>query len=93
MLCCSLLFLQAVAESMLRGSERGLYHLPAPDPVINFMVSSRAGVSPRGMPLLEALLLPLASLIESAASVYFDVWGRRYAARYEQEQAAKEAAR
>ena len=75
----------AVAESLVRGAEAGLYHLPSPDPVLNWMVSSRAGVTPRAYPFLEAGLLPLASLLESAASIYFDVWGRRYARRYDRE--------
>ena len=75
----------SVAESMLRGAERGLYHLPAPDPGINLLVSSCSGVSPRAFPCCEALLAPVVSLIESAVSVYFDMWGRRYARRHDSE--------
>ena len=40
----------------------------------------------------KVLLLPLGSLIESAASVYFDFWGRKYAKRHAREAAAKESA-
>ena len=84
---------ESVAESMLRGAEKGLYHLPSPDPVLNLMVASRAGVSPRAFPLAEALLMPLASVLESLASAYFDVWGRRYARRHEREVAEKAKAK
>lgn len=80
---------ERVAEDMLRGAESGVYHLPSPDTVLNWMVSSRAGVSPRAYPFIECCLLPLAGLIEAAASVYFDYWGRRYARRHAREQAAK----
>ena len=81
----------AVAGSLIKGLEAGLYHLPSPDPVLNAMVASRAGVTPRGYPFLESLLLlPLASLLEAAASVYFDWWGRKYARR-EQREAAERA--
>ena len=81
----------AVAEKMVRGVEGGLYHLFAPDPVINAMISAASGVTPRAYPLLESVVLvPIASLIEAAATVYFDVWGRRYAARHAKEQALKE---
>ena len=75
----------SVAESMLRGAERGLYHLPAPDPGINLLVSSCSGVSPRAFPCCEALLAPVVALVESAVTVYFDMWGRRYARRHEAE--------
>ena len=55
------------------------------------MVASRAGVSPRAYPFLESLLLlPLASLLEAAASVYFDWWGRKYARREAKEAAERE---
>ena len=64
-----------MADQLVGGVEAGLYHLPSPDLVINWMVSSRAGVSPRAYPV-ESALLPLASLIEAAASLYFDM-GRR----------------
>ena len=33
-----------VAQAMLGGAESGLYHLPGPDPVLNLLVSSMAGV-------------------------------------------------
>lgn len=77
-----------VASSLVSGIEAGLYHLPSPDAVLNYMVSSRAGVSPRAYPFVEAALMPLAALIEAAASVYFDMWGRRYARRHESERKA-----
>ena len=80
-----------VAQAMLGGAESGLYHLPGPDPVLNLLVSSMAGVSPRAYPLLEAALLPLTGLIEAAVSVYFDHWGRRYAVRHTTEEAKKKA--
>jgi len=83
---------ESVAESMLKGAEGGLYHLPAPDPGINLLVSSCAGVSPRGWPCCEALAAPLISLVESAVCLYFDMWGRRYARRHEAERAKAEAA-
>ena len=78
-----------VAESMLRGAETGLYHLPSPDPLLNVMISTLAGVSPRAYPFLESCLMPLLSLVEAAVSVYFDMWGRRYAARHAREAKAK----
>jgi len=71
-----------VARTMLRGAETGLYHLPGPDPMLNLLVSSMAGVSPRAYPFLEVALMPLCALVESAVSVYFDYWGRKYAARH-----------
>ena len=81
---------EAVAERMLAGVEGGLYHLFSPDPALNAMISAQSGVSPRAYPLLESLLLlPLASLLEAAASVYFDMWGWRYAARHAREEAAR----
>lgn len=79
---------EQVADQLVGGVEAGLYHLPSPDLVINWMVSSRAGVSPRAYPFVESALLPLASLIEAAASLYFDMWGRRYARRHAREQKA-----
>mmetsp|Transcript_19990 Transcript_19990/g.50849 ORF Transcript_19990/g.50849 Transcript_19990/m.50849 type:complete len:352 (-) Transcript_19990:496-1551(-) len=82
---------ESVAESMLRGAERGLYHLPAPDPGINVLVSSTAGVTPRGFPLCEALLSPLFCLVGSAVSTYFNMWGHRYARRHESERKAAES--
>lgn len=45
---------EKVAESMLRGAETGLYHLPSPDPLLNVMISTLAGVSPRAYPFLES---------------------------------------
>ena len=79
---------EKVASSLVCGVEAGLYHLPSPDLVLNYMVSSRAGVSPRAYPFVEAALMPLAALLEAAASVYFDMWGRRYARRHESERKA-----
>lgn len=76
-----------VAEAMLGGAEGGLYHLPSPDLLLNLLLASSAGVSPRSYPFVEALLMPIVSLIESAVSVYFDMWGRRYARRHEREAA------
>ena len=55
------------------------------------MVASRAGVTPRAFPCVEAALMPLASLLESLASAYFDMWGRRYAARHATDVEAKKA--
>jgi len=80
---------EKVADQLVSGAEAGLYHLPSPDLVLNFMVASRAGVSPRAYPFIEAMLMPLAALLESLASVYFDMWGRRYAARHEREKVAR----
>ena len=80
---------ERVAADMLRGAERGLYHLPSPDLVLNWMVSSRAGVSPRAYPFLECCMLPLAGLIEAAASTYFDWWGRKSARRHWREEAVR----
>lgn len=124
-----------VARSLLGGAESGLYHLPGPDPLLNWLVSSMAGVSPRAYPILECLTarappssnhahappllprppllyshperspptlspyhrarsappyaqLPIAGLVETAACMYFDVYGRRYAARHSAEQLA-----
>ena len=82
----------AVADSMLASCEGGLYHLQSPDIGINALISAQSGVTPRAYPFLESLLLlPLASLLQAAASVYFDMWGRRYAARHAREEAAKTA--
>ena len=50
---------ERVAKALLNGAEGGLYHIPSPDPVINAMSSSMAGVSPRAYPLIECMLLPL----------------------------------
>ena len=81
----------AVAENMVRGVEGGLYHLFSPDPALNLLISAASGITPRAYPLLESIVLaPLASLIGAALTVYFDVWGRRYAARHAKEQAMKE---
>lgn len=78
-----------VAHSMICGAETGLYHLPGPDPMLNFLVSTMAGVSPRAYVLLEAVLMPLGALIEAVVSVYFDYWGRKYAARHIANEAKK----
>lgn len=78
---------KVVAESMLCGAEAGLYHLPSPDPILNWMVSGATGVSPRAYPLLECLLLPVCGLIEVLAQLWFDMWGRRYGRRHALEEA------
>ena len=57
---------EQVADQLVGGVEAGLYHLPSPDLVINWMVSSRAGVSPRAYPFVSRRC-SLASLIEAAA--------------------------
>jgi 3-dehydrosphinganine reductase len=78
-----------VAECMLRGAEAGLYHLPSPDPILNWMVSGATGVSPRAYPFLECFLLPVCGLIEVLAQLWFDMWGRRYAKRHIEEEAKR----
>ena len=59
-----------------------------PDPLLNLLVSSMGGVSPRAYPFLEFALLPLAGLVEMLAHLYFDWWGRKYARRHDAEEAA-----
>ena len=49
-----------VAQSMLRGMERGAYHLPSPDFGQNLMIAASAGLSPHMFPaVLECLLAPV----------------------------------
>ncbi|KAL1499931.1 hypothetical protein AB1Y20_012613 [Prymnesium parvum] len=82
---------EKVAHSIVRGLETGLYHLPGPDPLLNLLVSTMGGVSPRAYVFLEVALLPIAALVEAAVSVYFDYWGRKYARRHAEEEAKKAA--
>ena len=77
-------------KRVFSGAETGLYHLPGPDPLLNLLVSSMAGVSPRAYPCLEILLLPLCALVEALAVVYFDYWGRKYGRRHSAAEAQKD---
>jgi hypothetical protein len=48
---------------MLRGLERGKYHLPTPDYGLDLMVTTSAALSPRVFPLIvEAVLAPFVAL-------------------------------
>jgi len=80
-----------VASAIIRGAERGYYHLPSPDPLQNLLVAGAAGVSPRALPLLEALLMPLVAVVESIACLWFDRFSYKYSARHEATVAAGEA--
>lgn len=81
---------ERVAKALLNGAEGGLYHIPSPDPVINAMSSSMAGVSPRAYPLIESMLLPLFGLIEWLAYCWFDRFAHKYARRHAAEQQARQ---
>lgn len=41
-----------VAEQIVKGMERGRYHLPSPDFGLNLMVCAGAALSPHPVPLL-----------------------------------------
>lgn len=81
---------ERVAKALINGSEGGLYHIPSPDPVINALSSSMAGVSPRAYPLLECMLLPLFGFIEWLAYCWFDRFAHKYARRHAAEQQARQ---
>ncbi|KAK9915016.1 hypothetical protein WJX75_003662 [Coccomyxa subellipsoidea] len=50
---------EQVAQCMLKGMERGAYHLPSPDFGQNLMIAASAGLSPHMFPaILEFLLSP-----------------------------------
>eukprot|EP00308_Calcidiscus_leptoporus_P022478 CAMPEP_0119399696 /NCGR_PEP_ID=MMETSP1334-20130426/141492_1 /TAXON_ID=127549 /ORGANISM="Calcidiscus leptoporus, Strain RCC1130" /LENGTH=371 /DNA_ID=CAMNT_0007423593 /DNA_START=65 /DNA_END=1180 /DNA_ORIENTATION=+ len=78
---------EQVARRLLANAEAGFYHLFSPDPLQNLLVSAAAGVSPRSYPFIESLLLPVASLVEALAVVWFDHHGRKMAKRYSAETA------
>ena len=49
---------------MVRGMERGAYHLPSPDVGQNIMVAASAGLSPHMFnPVLEFLLAPIVLVV------------------------------
>ena len=53
-----------VAQSILKGTQRGKYHLPGPDFGLNVLVSAMAGYSPRMYNVLvELLLAPILALL------------------------------
>ena len=81
---------ERVARAVLSGAERGFYHIPSPDPVINAMSSSMSGVSPRAFPLVECMLLPLWGLVEALAYCWFDRFAHKYARRHAAEQQARQ---
>ena len=53
-----------VAQSMLKGVQRGDYHLPSPDFGLNMLIVPMAGYSPRvHNTVLECLLAPIMVVI------------------------------
>ncbi len=68
--CCTMAILahfswsaMQVAKCMIKGMERGVYHLPSPDFGQNLMIAASAGLSPHMFPaVLEFLLAPLVVL-------------------------------
>lgn len=65
---------------MLKGMERGAYHLPSPDFGQNLMIAASAGLSPHMFPaILEFLLSPLVVLALLLFGHKIDSAVRRYA--------------
>eukprot|EP00948_MAST-09A_sp_MAST-9A-sp1_P002810 g2810.t1 len=79
----------SVAESMVNGIMKGLFHLPAPDPIQTALASACSGVTPRGYPILEAFFSPLLFLAMSGFSIYADWVAGGYAQRLRQERKQK----
>ncbi|KAJ1635695.1 hypothetical protein T492DRAFT_964241 [Pavlovales sp. CCMP2436] len=73
----------AVAALLVRKICRSAppFHLPSPDPLQNLMLNSVAGVTPRWSTLGDALLAPIAVLLEGAVVLWMDrvaaAYGRR----------------
>ncbi|GBG25085.1 3-ketodihydrosphingosine reductase [Hondaea fermentalgiana] len=70
---------KSVIDTLLNGLARGEYHLPSPDPVQNFLISSTVNITPRGRwAPLEIVLSPIVAL----AMLGFKVWADYCAAPY-----------
>ena len=70
---------------MVRGMERGAYHLPSPDFGQNLMVAASAGLSPRMFhPLLEFLMAPIIVVVLLIFGGIVDRAVRRQAALQQQ---------
>lgn len=66
---------------MVRGMERGAYHLPSPDFGQNLMVAASAGLSPHMFhPVLEFLLAPIVVVVLLVFGKIVDQAVRRHAA-------------
>jgi hypothetical protein len=73
-----------VAKSMMRGMERGAYHLPSPDLGHNVMVAASAGLSPHMFnALLEFLLSPFVVVALRIFGLIVDNAVRKHAKDYE----------
>jgi len=70
-----------VAAQSVNSLLAGDYHIQSVDVLQNLLVSSMAGVTPRTCTCLEALLLPLVTLVQQPFWLWFDYQARKYARR------------
>lgn len=70
-----------VAKCILRGAERGDYHVHGPDVGLNCLVASMAGFSPRMYHwVLEMILAPVMTIVAAVGTWAADRTVRRHAA-------------
>lgn len=74
-----------VAACIVRGIERGRYHLLTPDLGSNLLISLTSGLAPRAWPLLVSMLIGwVAPLVQCLFSWRMDAAARRYNAAHAQ---------
>ena len=66
-----------VAQSLVRGIERGAYHLPTPDIGQVLLVDSMASLSPKPLGPLGCLLAPIVYLVTAVLRRQADGAARR----------------
>lgn len=68
-----------VAACLVRGIEKGRYHLLTPDPGCNLLILSMTGLSPRALPLLVSIMLGwLLPLVQAVFSRKMNQAASRY---------------
>lgn len=72
---------ESVARQSVWSLLAGDYHIQSVDPLQNLLVSSMSGATPRTCTTLEALLLPLVTLVQQPFWVWFDYQARRYSSK------------
>ena len=75
-----------VAATSIDGMLRGDYHIQSPDFLQNLLVFYKSGVTPTGAFLvLQAVLMPIMTMIAQPFWLWFDFQARRYARKVSQE--------
>ena len=67
--------------------QAGDYHLYGPDLGQNLLIAGDAGITPRWLPFLEMITLPVIGLVEMIVCWWFDRFAHKYARRREAQQA------